>query len=98
MTLAAPDHCALESELEVLCGLKAQLLCVHPGSVRIRMSLQATHIEVVAEGPGQPRKQRDAKRFNPVDLKCIDIFGVGAPRHAPALCGAEPVVVLSERY
>ena len=96
VALAAPDHGALEAELEVLGGPEADLLDVHPGIVGIGVAFEGADQKLIAEGAGENGEQRNVQRLSAVDAEGVDIFRVVGVGHPAAQSGAEPVVLLAE--
>src|SRR5215471_14098333 len=96
MALAAPDDGARETELQILGRLKTDLLCVNPWGVRGCVSLQTADEKHIAEGAGDPRKQRYPQRLYAIDLKGVDIFRVVAPQKGATLRRPQPTIVFSK--
>ena len=96
VALAAPDHGALEAELQVRGGPEADLLNVYPGIVGIGVAFQRSNQKLIAEGAGEQGEQRNLQRFDAVDAEGVDIFGVVGVGHAAAHSRAQPVVLLAE--
>jgi hypothetical protein len=84
VALAAPDHGALEAELEVRGGPEADLLDVHPGVVGIGVAFQRSNQKLIAEGAGEIGEQRNVQRFSAVDAEGVDILSVIGVGHAAA--------------
>ena len=93
---AAPDGGAGESDLDVARGLEADLLDVDPRGVRVGVAFEAADEELVTEGAGEAREQRDVKRLRAIDLEGVDVLGVVAVKKLPPLGRGQPVVALAD--
>src|SRR6266567_5555499 len=61
------------------------------------VTMQAAYQKLVTEGARNARKQRDAKRLHPINLKSVDVLGVVEVCKRCALSRPEPLVLLAER-
>src|ERR1700722_1358454 len=97
MTFTGKDDDSRKSELEIFLWFEAELLRLYPWLPWIDPTLQIPEKSLVAKGTRHPGKQRDVKRFNPIDPKCINRLRVVAPSHAATFTGPPPVFALADR-
>src|ERR1700691_2579426 len=96
VVLASPYYCALKAELQVLGGLEADLLHMHPGVVGKDMALQRADQELIAEWAGQVGQHRNVERLNAVNSERINILSIVGVGHARSQAGSQPVVLFAE--
>ena len=60
------------------------------------MASQRAHQKFIAEGPGEPGKQRNIQRLNAINVKRVDILSVVGISHSAAQARSQPVVLLAE--
>jgi hypothetical protein len=96
MPFTSKDDDPRKSKLQVRRRLEVDLLRVHPGRIRIAVSLQVAEQPLIPEWPKQFRQQRDIKRLDAIDAQCINRLCVGAPCHRAAFARAPPVLAFAD--